>query len=498
MNIYASIKASELGCVLDCDLQTGLTPEGGSPTDNTARINAYLAGASSTNPLRLILDGATATTGIIGPAGGYWAIEGIGDGSGIFILSGSNSMAIRNHPNTSDFWVLPLGAPPTPAGPVMLRNFYINGNRGNGTTGNSNSGYPNGTPGQFFVTGIDLASSQNSVIENVTLYQVGAYSIRLLNTSNTQIRGVKIFQPTVSGVSLINTDGIHLSGNNTNCFISDGVFQAGDDTIALNQPEGYTGAIDGVFISDCQVISGPDLVRTYGNMTNAVINVFVSRITGYPGDEAAFFLGGGTTTTDVLNQWKISDCTWQNQPNVTTQGVYITDSFGEVDLTNLTWYSPLAGDANYVLIGSAVTISSLTLRGCKVYQSSIGNQSTLAGISSDESGAVIGKLLIDGLSVDSQTTITPDTMAYLIDLTNLSITELYIESLDPTNITALVNPAYGFGNVVISGPGVLASGYQIPDANMANNCPYISATSPNTGNPCIKIGGTVYAFTISS
>ena len=73
--------ASDLGCILDCDLATGLTSTGQPATDNTALLNAFLATASATNPISLVLDGPTLTTGLL-IRGGYTTIEGIGPGHG--------------------------------------------------------------------------------------------------------------------------------------------------------------------------------------------------------------------------------------------------------------------------------------------------------------------------------------------------------------------------------------------------------------------------------
>jgi hypothetical protein len=73
-----------------------------------------------------------------------------------------------------------------------------------------------------------------------------------------------------------------------------------------------------------------------------------------------------------------------------------------------------------------------------------------------------------------------------------TIGELYIVNLDPTNVTALVNPSTGWtGITTVNGPGVLTCGFQIPDAKMANWCPYVSATT-YPGVACIKnSAGTV-------
>jgi hypothetical protein len=65
------IRASEIGCALDCDLSTGRhKTTGGAATDDAPRINAAMAGATASNPITLILDGSALISGLFLPAGG--------------------------------------------------------------------------------------------------------------------------------------------------------------------------------------------------------------------------------------------------------------------------------------------------------------------------------------------------------------------------------------------------------------------------------------------
>ena len=106
--------------------------------------------------------------------------------------------------------------------------------------------------------------------------------------------------------------------------------------------------------------------------------------------------------------------------------------------------------------------------------------------------------MIDGFSIGNQTRTSAGPVPYLIDMANLTIGQLVIEALDTNNIAALVNPASGFKGIgTISGAGVLATGFQIPDSVMANGRTYISSTSPNEGKPCIKIAGKVMTYTFA-
>ena len=81
-----------LGCILDTDVITGAISDYDSiPFDNAAVINAFLATASQTNPVKLILDGGVSVSGLIVSPNGYTTIEGIGWGSGLFVINGSRN-----------------------------------------------------------------------------------------------------------------------------------------------------------------------------------------------------------------------------------------------------------------------------------------------------------------------------------------------------------------------------------------------------------------------
>jgi hypothetical protein len=79
----------------------------------------------------------------------------------------------------------------------------------------------------------------------------------------------------------------------------------------------------------------------------------------------------------------------------------------------------------------------------------------------------------------------------LLNVEGGSVGELVLDSLDCTNIEAPVEPG-GFSMVgTVCGVGVLATAWEFPDSVMANNVPYISAS---TGRPSIKIDGVVEPY----
>src|SRR5260370_31243556 len=93
------IRASEIGCALDCNLRNGRNKfTGGSATDDAPRINAAMAAATADNPITLIIDGSALISGLFLPAAGNWSIAGLGCGTGFFIKRGANNDAIHNGP----------------------------------------------------------------------------------------------------------------------------------------------------------------------------------------------------------------------------------------------------------------------------------------------------------------------------------------------------------------------------------------------------------------
>jgi hypothetical protein len=79
----------------------------------------------------------------------------------------------------------------------------------------------------------------------------------------------------------------------------------------------------------------------------------------------------------------------------------------------------------------------------------------------------------------------------LLDIGSESVGQLTITSLDSSNIKAPVSSG-GFSKIgSVTGTGVLATGWEFPNAVMANGVPYISA---NSGLPSIKVDGIVEPY----
>ena len=168
---------------LDADCTTGAKIGGGTATDNTQKLNAVLLTASQSNPIDLVFNACTVTSGLIFPQGGYTTIEGNGWTSGLFVLSGSNAPAITNGWGIYPVTVSGLGKSPivipSQGSSVLLRNFRVNGNR----AGNAVGGDLRGGAGQF-VPGVSVSSVKGLTLDTVWIYDAPTYAFMGDNLSN--------------------------------------------------------------------------------------------------------------------------------------------------------------------------------------------------------------------------------------------------------------------------------------------------------------------------
>src|SRR5215472_11668382 len=271
------IRASEIGCALDCNLGNGRNLYTGGPaTDDGPRINAAMAGATADHPITLIIDGSALISGLFLPAGGHWGIAGLGCGTGFFVKSGTNNDGIHNGPPEAAIPFNP--GPPAPArgANVSLSNFTVNGNRGNGFSGNSTSGTRQGVTGLVWYCGINLMNLDNITIEKVVVVNTPAYHFRLSNVGNVKVSGCVLRSKGV------NTDGLHFDGPANDIAISGCDFRTGDDSIALNCPEGHSGDISRVAVDNCAFdsFSLMRLYTTFGGPWDKIDTVSVSNCSG--------------------------------------------------------------------------------------------------------------------------------------------------------------------------------------------------------------------------
>jgi len=486
------IRASEIGCALDCDLRNGRNKHtGGGATDDGPRINAAMAGATSDNPITLIIDGSALISGLFLPAAGHWSIAGLGCGTGFFVKTGANNDAIHNGPPNAAVPFDP--GPPAPARGmnVSLSNFTVNGNQGNGFDGNSTSGMRFGSTEAWYC-GINLMNLDNITIEKVVVVNNPAYHMRLSNVGHVAVSGC------VMKSRGTHTDGVHFDGPANDITISNCYFATDDDSIALNCPEGYSGNISRVAVSDC-TFNSFSLMRLYTtNGSPAKFSIDTVTVSNCSGTlaEAAFFIGlsNGSLPNSIVSL-TISDC---NLAAPTILGV--AENFGTIVLRNVAftpsqsrvyWVSPQANTASGFLrpsppYGTVTCVgSSLTFDNCSISRN--GNIAVPAAIL--ENNSRIEYLALNGFEV--QDAGVPIPMLELLYIGQGSIGQLVLESVSSGNIMAPVSEG-GFASIgSVSGAGVLATGWEFPDAVMADGVPYISAS---TGLPSIKINGAVQPY----
>jgi hypothetical protein len=106
-----------------------------------------------------------------------------------------------------------------------------------------------------------------------------------------------------------------------------------------------------------------------------------------------------------------------------------------------------------------------------------------------ENDSTIENVTFNGFGVMNTGVVT--LVPSLVEMASGSIGQLVLNSVDSGTIGGPV-PASEFSNLgSVSGTGVLATGWEFPDAVMADGVPYISAS---TGLPSIKVNGVVEPY----
>ncbi len=128
----------------------------------------------------------------------------------------------------------------------------------------------------------------------------------------------------------------------------------------------------------------------------------------------------------------------------------------------------------------------MILQNCRI----VRRESTDVAAVIFEQSSMIGNLEFDGFAVQQAGFTDPATA--LLDVGSGSVTQLVLNSVGSSYIKAPVQADEFVCIGTVSGAGVLATAWRFPDDVMADNVPYISAT---TALPSIKIGGVVEAYT---
>ncbi len=483
-----------------CNLSTGLTATGVPCVDDTAALNAFLLSATANTPVHLIQDIGSSVTGVQFPAGGHVTIECSGWDAGFFIAAGSNAHGIRNVPAVNGY--SGPGTPGTPGSNVEIRNCRINGNRGDGTTGNSTSGDARKAPNGNWLFGIYLDNLTHVRLIHNWIYDAPTFGILCNACKDAVFDGNKLDAPS----RVINQDGIHVDGPSSQIRISNNWCGTPDDCIAMNAAEGYGGTIDGVAVMNSQCVDCLTAYRQLSNESGAATNAAVKNVTisNYAGTLAdsygvvgvALRLGevySGSKAPDVMQSVVASNLSFSSA-SANAYMIEVNDNLGVLEVNGLTWHSPRGANAlmnfgNSTLGKSPATVSSVSLRGIHIMRTTAGNAG--AYLLKVPSVDAIKTLHLDGIYVENQQGQSYSPIANLIAIEpGGAITNLDVAAIDPTNITALASPG-DYGRIGrLYGAGLAATGFQVPDAIVPNLVPYISGTSPNAGNFCVKKSGT--------
>jgi hypothetical protein len=320
---------------------------------------------------------------------------------------------------------------------------------------------------------------------------VPSFHFRLSNVGNVAVSGC------VMESFGLSTDGLHFDGPANDITISGCQFTTGDDSIALNCPEGYTGNISRVAVSNC-TFNSLSLMRlyTWNGYSASYINTVTVRNCSGTLSEAAFLIGlASGSNPNSIESLTISDCAL-TAPTIAG----IAENFGTILLNNVTftptqsnviWVQPQANKVcSFVrpspLYGNITSVgSNLIFNNCKILRTS----DTKVAVVILENNSTIDNLEFNGFAVQDAGSYSQ--VPELLSIGSELIGQLVLDSLDSSNIKAPVG-AGQFSRVgSVSGTGVLATGWEFPDAVMANGAPYISAS---TGLPSIKVGGVVEPY----
>lgn len=482
------LTASSLGAILDCDLTTGNKIGGGTATDNTTILNNVLSTASPTNPIHLIIDGPTLITGLVIPATGFVTIEGNGFSSGFYMKSGSNNHVIMSA-HTSET-VLPGSR----GSNVQIKNLTCNGNR----LGNSTSGDLRFMPSGHWIFGIWLMNLDHILLENLYVLNIPMFAVLFDNCGDVDCKNIHIYDP----YHTVNCDGIHIDGPANDIRISDCFFDNnGDDAVAINAPEGYCGTISRVAVSNCIFKNTLTMTRVYSILDSShralVDNVSFTNCVGSVGDIGLAFgtvvrignANSGSTNIDWIRHLSINNCRFLGSCFVDLLG----DPIGDLEINNCVWH-PNAGNAA-IGCSAGTTIANLTFNNFTIYRDA--NAGTSVGVLQlNHSGSSIQRLNMQGIHIADPTASSYSPVDWLVHVpSGGTIANLRLDDIDPTQVTSILSSA-GFANITsISGNAGTASGFQFPDAVMADGVVYLS--SDDSGIPSVKVSGTPKRFTIT-
>lgn len=473
--------------------QLGADPTG--QADSTPVLQAFLNTASATNPIELILDGWFLTTGLAIAPDGYTTMSGIGWGSGLFLISGSNRNAItcNGTGSTSDWAVGGSNTATLPArtcSNVKLSNFTLD---------------PNGA-GNIQSMGAGFANTTNITIENMNFKAAAWFATIFANCGFIKSYGSQFISTQTTN------DGLHFCGPCEDINIDSCYFSTGDDSIAINCPEGYGGDISRVAVTNCVFNGSLSVMRVYtsidaahmpgGNNVHKAHSIVVSNCTGYTyNNNFTFGITEGpssTTDADQIQDFSVVNCTLSSPQGFVT-GACVP--MGSITFRGVK-FIPIASsdhgghpgtDAVFSL-WSPYPIGELTFDDFTILRNSSGNSVPAALLSTNGGGSSINLLTLRNVRVVDSAESSYGAVPAVLDI-NGTVSLLRVDELDMTQFTAFTSNAGWVNIAAIRGAGLLEAGVQVPDANMDSNTLYLSSNA--SGAPSIKVGGTAKRLTLA-
>ena len=478
--------ASQLGCWLDID--AGSIGQGvyasisgvGTGRDDSAILNAFLAGASSTSPCYLFMDGVAAIgTSINLSAAGYTTIDGIGpDCSGFYILPGSNTDGIRigtyvNNPaNQGDSEGTRSNVVNRPAQSTVALNFRNFGMFGQGNSGNTSSfltgaNTPIAGAPSHLTYGILLANATKIHLHNVHIFDSPSFALCLSNTSK-----VRISDCTFENFDIFH-DGIHLDGVWQDVVIANCLIASGDDGIAINTNEGYGGDSNRLTVTNCTFRNCLTWSRLgYGsNSQGQYVNGSIQNIAGLPSCKTSFvvfsncvgqaknqpFNFGLANLTNIdpnqLYDVTITGCSVGPAPGNQLQGIaLINGNVGTVTFRDFVVNSPNTTVPLFTL--NSFSCTDLFLSGIRLNRTAEGNSNPPllavtpylppAGYTTQTSS--YGRITIEHCRVCDLPGSSFAPLPYLLSV-SAPVAQLNVNVPDLLHVTTLIDPAFGWANV---------------------------------------------------
>lgn len=472
---FASDILKANGITPDCDIHAGTKVGGGTPADCQGPLNTFLATATATHPVTLIVDCgmALSKTLTITPHTTITTLSGRAQWDvGFFMLSASHAGPISCGLGTTDLEhfhaIHPTGAQSIVGTNVTLAGFYVNCNRGTYPTGcnnnyagdgtlTSNGAYVNdarGPTNYYYITGITIVGVENLTIDNVWCYDSCAYGINVYHSTHVTVTGCRV--ECVDSQTDNNTDGIHINGSCMFVTIDKCWIKAGDDAIALNFHEGDGGSASDISVTNC-VLDALTIGRIYGISTTGSKRVRISGISGVV-RWWGVMIGEGNSLVDNVADSNRSIIIRDIDVQITVGDgplppamLMVCANAGIIDAEFLI-SDPIV--AHPVVYMSALTGAVGLLEiGVKVRRSASGSAAVnlVTGVS-----GTIQNLRVNNWSITDGGSYSA--APNFLSLTSpCSVTQFWAANIDPAHITAFVDHAGQVGSK--AGPGLTASGF---------------------------------------